>query len=134
MDEARVTGQVAINNIAEQQAILQLAQSMQGIGTVVQGMQTAMNNIETYVKDSIQSKDLQIEQTMKLIGLRAVNTKRASDKLKEMLSEREGMCIKASDPIYVRAKKQIFKQFMVIKWEDIPVQQYNAVDAYIEEL
>ena len=134
MDEEREIGESVAVNPINNETVLELAKYMQGIGTVVQGMQTAMINIETYVKDSIQSKDLQIEQTMKLIGLRAVNTKRASDKLKEMLSEREGMYINANNPKYVQAKKKIFKQFKVVKWEDIPVQQYNAVDAYIEEL
>lgn len=134
MDEERENGKSLSVNPVDIQTVLQLAQGMQFIGTAVQGMQTAMNNIETYVKDSIQSKDLQIEQTMELIGLRSVNTKRACDKLKEVLSEREGMYISANNPKYVQAKKQIFKQFKVTKWEDIPVQQYNAVDAYIEEI
>ncbi|MCB2297756.1 hypothetical protein [Clostridium tagluense] len=134
MDEARENGQVAVNNVAEQQAILQLAQSMQGIGTVVQGMQTAMINIEVYVKDSIQSKDLQIDQAMKMIGLRAINTMMLSSRLKDVLSTKEGIHIYASNPKYLRAKKQIFKRFRVIKWEDIPVNQYNAVHAFIEEL
>jgi hypothetical protein len=32
------------------------------------------------------------------------------------------------------AKKKVFKHFKVIKWEDIPVTKYNAVDAFIDGL
>lgn len=133
MDEARENVQ-SVGNLAEQQAILQLAQSMQGIGTVVQGMQTAMINIESYVKDSIQSKDLQIDQAMSLVGLRSINTKRITDKLREVLIYKTGAPISASSTSYIKAKNQIFKQFKVTKWEDIPVGQYNAVHAFIDEL
>ncbi|MBU3145760.1 hypothetical protein [Clostridium sp. CF012] len=136
MDEARENEQsISVgNNQVDPQAVLQLAQGMQFIGNAVQGMQAAMLNIETYVKDSIQSKDMQIEQTMKLVGLRAINTKRISDRLKEILIYKTGMPVSASSPSYIKAKRQIFKQFKVIKWEDIPVGQYNAVHAFIEEM
>ncbi|MDU6336050.1 MAG: hypothetical protein E6594_09680 [Clostridium sporogenes] len=131
LDEAREQGQL---QPVSQETVLQLAQGMQMIGQVVQGMQTAMTNIETYVKDSIQSKDLQIEQTMNLIGLRATNTKRLTEKLKEDLSEQLGTTVTANSNVYRRIKGKIFKEFGVIKWEDIPVSKYNAVHAFIEEV
>ncbi len=130
LDEARENGELQPVN---QETVLQLAQGMQMIGQVVQGMQTAMTNIETYVKDSIQSKDLQIEQTMNLIGFRSVNTKRLSNKLKEDLSAQLGMAVTANTTAYRRVKGKIFKEFRVIKWEDIPANKYNAVHAFIEE-
>ncbi|APC85819.1 hypothetical protein [Clostridium botulinum] len=131
LDETREQGQL---QSVSQETVLQLAQGMQMIGQVVQGMQTAMTNIETYVKDSIQSKDLQIEKTMNLIGFRSINTKRLSDKLKEQLSEHLGIAVNASSNVYRRAKGKIFKEFKVIKWEDIPVSKYNTVHAFIEEV
>lgn len=131
LDEARENGQLQPVN---QETVLQLAQGMQMIGGVVESMQTAMTNIETYVKDSIQSKDLQIEQIMNLIGFRAVNTKRLIDKLKEELSERFGVAVNANNQCYRKAKSKIFKEFRVVKWEDIPANKYNAVHAFIEEV
>ncbi|ACA54154.1 hypothetical protein FDC45_13120 [Clostridium botulinum] len=131
LDEARKQGQL---QPVSQGTILQLAQGMQMIGQVVQDIQTAMTNIETYVKDSIQSKDLQIEKTMNLIGFRSINTKRLSDKLKEQLSEHLGVAVNASSNVYRRTKGKIFKEFKVVKWEDIPVSKYNAVHAFIEEV
>ena len=133
MDEVRENNQVSINQV-DPQTVLQLAQGMQFIGTAVQSMQTAMANIETYVKDSIQSKDLQIDQAMSLVGLRSINTKRITDKLREILIYKTGTPINASSPSYIKAKRQIFKQFKVVKWEDIPVGQYNAVHAFIDEV
>lgn len=131
LDEARENGQL---QPVDQETVLQLAQGMQMIGQVVQGMQTAMTNIESYVKDSIKAKDHQIEQTMNLIGLRAANTKKLSDKLKEELRENLGVSVKANSNDYRRVKGKVFKEFKVTKWEDIPVNKYSAVYAFIEEV
>jgi hypothetical protein len=134
LDEARENSEIISSNSVDPQTVLQLAQGVQLIGTVVQSMQSSMIQIQEYVKDSINSKDLQIEKTMDLIGLRAVNTKRLTDKLKEKLFQIYGFNVTGNDPLYANAKKKVFKHFKVIKWEDIPVTKYNAVDAFIDGL
>ena len=133
LDQNRESNQVAINQV-DPQTVLDLAQGMQFIGGAVQSMQKSMSFIQEYVKDSINSKDLQIEKTMDLIGFRAVNTKKLSDKLKEKLSNKLGSYVTASSIPYLKAKKMIFKEFDVIKWEDISVKKYYAVYAFIDEI
>lgn len=134
LDEARENSEITPTNSVDPQTVLQLAQGVQLIGTVVQSMQSSMVQIQEYVKDSINSKDLQIEKTMDLIGLRAVNTKRLTDKLKEKLFDIYGFNVTASSHLYTNAKKKVFKYFKVVKWEDIPVTKYNNVDAFIDGL
>ncbi|SHK38123.1 hypothetical protein SAMN02745163_03717 [Clostridium cavendishii DSM 21758] len=73
------------------------------------------------------------EDLKALIGLRAVNTKKLTDKLKERLSEAHGKYITASSLQYINAKNKVFKEFKVTKWEDVPSSKYNAVYAYIDE-
>jgi formylmethanofuran dehydrogenase subunit D len=133
LDEARENGQVMVqNNSVDPQTVLQLAQGVQLIGAVVQSMQGTMTQIQEYVKDSINSKDLQIEKTMELIGFRAINTTQLSSKLKEELSNQLGYSVTASSPHYQKAKNKLFKHFKVIKWEDIGVMKFNEVYAFIE--
>lgn len=132
LDEAREQGQLV--QPASSETVLQLAQGMQLIGQVVQGMQSTMNDIKTYVQDSIQSKDVQIDKMAELVGLRSVNTLKLTGKLKEILSKKYGRCIKASSTEYQIAKNKVFKEFDVIKWEDIPVNKFNNVYAFIEEV
>lgn len=135
LDEAREQGQlVQPVNAVSAETVLQLAQGMQSIGNVVQGMQATMNNIATYVKDSIQSKDVQIDKMAELVGLRSVNRLKLIERLKEVLSEKYGRSIKASSTEYQIAKNKVFKEFDVIKWEDIPVNKLNNVYAFIEEV
>lgn len=132
LDEAREQGQLV--QPASSETVLQLAQGMQLIGQVVQGMQSTMNDIKTYVQDSIQSKDVQIDKMAELVGLRSVNTLKLTGRLKEILSKKYGRCIKASSAEYQIAKNKVFKEFDVIKWEDIPVNKFNNVYAFIEEV
>lgn len=86
------------------------------------------------VKDTIKIKDEQIDRTMDLIGFRAVNTKRLTEHLKERLSEYYGWSITANTEVYRKAKRYIFKEFDVIKWEDIPANRFSEVYVYIDEL
>ena len=122
-----------VNNLDLANQMMNVMQNTQMMAQVVQGLNQGMVYMQQYVQDSIQAKDQQIEQAMELIGIRTRNISRLTNKLKEVLFEKYGCYIKASDVRYVNAKNKIFKEFKVYKWEEIPVGKYNAVYAYIEE-
>ena len=122
-----------VNNLDLANQMMNVMQNTQMMAQVVQGLNQGMVYIQQYVQDSIQAKDQQIEQAMELIGIRTRNISRLINKLKEVLFEKYGCYIKASDIRYINAKNKIFKEFKVYKWEEIPVGKYNAVYAYIEE-
>ena len=126
----------AIKNPFSQMQNLDLANQMMNIaqgtyqmGQVVQGLLQSIGTIQTYVQDSIQAKDHQIDKAMSLIGLRSKNV---ISKLKEELYKRNGIVVQANDIEYLKAKNKIFKEFKVTKWEEIPIGKYNAVHSFIE--
>lgn len=129
----------AIKNPFSQMQNLDLASQMMNIaqgtyqmGQVVQGLLQSIGTIQTYVQDSIQAKDHQIDKAMSLIGLRSKNVSSLISKLKEELYKRNGMVVQANDIEYLKAKNKIFKEFKVTKWEEIPIGKYNAVYSFIE--
>lgn len=132
LDEKRED--LMLMNNSNPQAILQLAESMQLIGQVVQSMQTAMVNMQEFVKDSINSKDIQIEKTAEMIGLRTKNTMLLTQTLKDKLVDLTGININANMNVYKTTKNKIFKRFKVYKWEDVPIGEFNSVYAYIDSL
>ncbi len=91
-----------------------------------------INNMSRLMYDQSTIYDQDREELKDLIGLRAVNTKRLTDKLKEKLTDIYGFSVTASSNLYVLAKSKVFRCFQVIKWEDIPVTKYNTVDAFID--
>lgn len=93
-----------------------------------------VNKMQEIIVDQSINYDQDREDLKTLIGLRAVNTKRLTDFLKEKLNEAYGMSINANSQIYLRAKDLVFKEFKVIKWEDIPAVNYNRVYAFIDGL
>jgi Rha family phage regulatory protein len=121
-------------NTVQPQDVLQLAQGMQMIGQVVAGIQQTVNNVENFVKDSIVVKDKQIDDTRDMIGLRARNTMMLTQTLKDKLSDLTGRKIYANNQLYINNKNRVFKNFHVIRWEDIPIDKFNAVFAYIDSL
>lgn len=123
-----------IGDLNTQNQMLQLAQGTQIIANVVQGIQHTINDMQEFVKDSINSKDLQIEQTAEMIGLRDKNTKLLVNQLKEKLYDLAGRKIKANDDLYIKIKYNIFKKYKVFKWEDIPIGEFNRVSADICEI
>ncbi|WP_035293747.1 hypothetical protein [Clostridium sp. KNHs214] len=137
LDEARENGQLRMNN-----GVLQvLSTSLPTLNQILTNLVPAMNNIENQVNsmsklmyDQSVIYDQDREDLKSLIGFRAVNTKRLSDKLKEELSEKLGITVTANTNAYRKAKGKIFKEFGVVKWEDIPASKYNAVHAFIEEV
>lgn len=129
----------AIKNPFQQMQNLDLANQMMNIaqgtyqmGQVVQGLLQSIGTIQTYVQDSIQAKDHQIDKAMSLIGLRSKNVSSLISKLKEELYKRNGIVVQANDIEYLKAKNKIFKEFKVTKWEEIPIGKYNAVHSFIE--
>lgn len=132
LDEEREKGNLV--NIEQIEQIAYLAENIQMIGQVVQGLQSFTLGLKEYVQDSIQAKDNQIDKAMGLIGIRNKNVRRLSEKLKESLCKKYGRFLNASSIEYQNAKLKIFKEFKVDKWEDISVTQYNAVQAFIEEI
>lgn len=112
--------------------MMNIAQGTYQMGQVVQGILQSMGAIQTYVQDSIQAKDSQIDKAMSLIGLRSKNVSTLISKLKEELYKRNGIVVQANDIEYLKAKNKIFKEFKVTKWEEIPIGKYNSVHSFIE--
>ncbi|OOM74566.1 hypothetical protein CLPUN_38070 [Clostridium puniceum] len=132
LDEEREKGNLVNSGQIEQ--IAYLAENMQVMGHVVQGLQTFTLGLKEYVQDSIQAKDKQIDDIAEMIGFRTKNTRTLTDKLKYTLKEKYDMrSINSNMEVYKKAKSKIFDEFKVSKWEDIPVIKYNSVATFIEE-
>ena len=122
---------VQVPNIELSNQMLGLAQSTQMMAQVVQGIQSAIGGIQTYVQDSIQAKDKQIDNIAELVGLRSKNVCLLTGVLKKVIATKYKVFnVNANMEIYIKAKEKVFK---VSKWEDIPVGKYAAVQAFIEE-
>ena len=122
---------VQVPNIELSNQMLGLAQSTQMMAQVVQGIQSAIGGIQTYVQDSIQAKDKQIDNIAELFGLRSKNVCLLTGVLKKVIATKYGVFnVNANMEIYIKAKEKVFK---VSKWEDIPVGKYAVVQAFIEE-
>ena len=114
--------------------MLNLAQGTQMMAQVVQGMLGTVNNLQVFVQDSIQAKDKQIEDIANLVGMRSKNICSLTGVLKKVIATKYGVFnVNSSMDIYKRAKNKVFKEFNAVKWEDIPVCKYSAVQAFIEE-
>ena len=125
---------VQVPNIELSNQMLGLAQSTQMMAQVVQGIQSAIGGIQTYVQDSIQAKDKQIDNIAELVGLRSKNVCLLTRVLKKVIATKYKVFnVNANMGIYIKAKEKVFKEFKVSKWEDIPVGQYATVQAFIEE-
>lgn len=114
--------------------MIDLAQGTQVIGQVVQGLMQTIGGMKEYLQDSIKVKDHQIDQAMSLIGIRNKNTRRLISKLKDAIFNKYGEYVAATDIKFLTAKDRVFKEFKVYKWEDISVTQYNAIEAFIENM
>ena len=125
---------VQVPNIELSNQMLGLAQSTQMMAQVVQGIQGAIAGIQSYVQDSIQAKDKQIDNMAELVGLRSKNVCLLTRVLKKVIATKYKVFnVNANMGIYIKAKEKVFKEFKVSKWEDIPVGKYAAVQAFIEE-
>lgn len=132
LDEDRECGKLVPQVNVEQ--LEYLANNMAMIGQAVQGLQQFTMGLKTYVQDSIQAKDKQIDDIAEMIGIKSQHTYRLTHKLREVLSVKYKIKnINSHMEVYQKAKNKIFKEFKVTKWEDIPIGKYNAVEAFIDE-
>ena len=114
--------------------MLNLAQGTQMMAQVVQGMLGTINNLQVFVQDSIQAKDKQIDDIANLVGMRSKNVCSLTGVLKKVIATKYGVVnVNANMDVYKRAKNKIFREFNVFEWEDIPVDKYSEVQAFIEE-
>jgi hypothetical protein len=142
LDEKRENGELQISN----QQVAQL------ISTTVQGIVPIMvteitKQFAPMLGDSKKQVDTMVglmhdqaviyeeerNELKKLIGFRSVNTTKIINGIKDKLSDKYGYRINANSSIYQKIKKIIFKEFDVIKWEDIPVGDYHKVFAFADE-
>jgi phage regulator Rha-like protein len=115
--------------------MLNMAQGTQIMGQVVQGLLQTVDGMKSFLQDSIQVKDSQINKALSLVGLRSHNVFELTNKLKEVLKKKYKLStINASMEVYKKTKRSIFEEFKVDTWEQIPVGKYNSVMAFIEEV
>lgn len=67
-----------------------------------------------------------------LIGFKSANTSRMVNTIKEKLSDKLGIKVLANNPMFIKVKKEVFREFSVVKWEDIAVERYSAVYAFVD--
>ena len=76
----------------------------------------------------------QIDDIANLVGMRSKNVCSLTGVLKKVIATKYGVFnVNANMDIYKKAKNKIFREFNVFKWEDIPVDKYSEVQAFIEE-
>lgn len=94
----------------------------------------SVENMRSLMCDQSAIYDEERKELKSMIGMRSKNVKSLTDKLKYELQEHYGEYISANDTFYVNAKDKLFKEYRVQRWEQIPVEKYNAVFASIEVL
>ena len=94
--------------------------------------QEQINQMAGLMHDQSEIYDADREHIKEMIGFRSVNTTRMVKTTKEKLSDKLGYNVMANNPIFLKVKNEVFKEFKVIKWEDIPVEGYNAVFAFVD--
>jgi hypothetical protein len=93
-----------------------------------------INTMTELIHDQSEIYSSERNELKGLIGFKSVNTKRMVDTIKETLSERCGRRIMAGDIEFLRIKRFVFREFGVIKWEDIPVEKFSRVHAYVDSM
>lgn len=142
MDEKREDGELQVSN---QQVAQLISTTVQGIVPIMVTEITkqfapmlgdSKKQVDTMVgliHDQATIYDREREELKNLIGFRSVNTTKIINGIKDRLSDKYGYRINANSSIYQRIKKVIFKEFDVVKWEDIPVGDYYKVFAFADE-
>lgn len=144
LDEKREQG-LLINKVDNNQIAEMVTETIKGVlptlitevsktfGEVVNKSKENVDNMTKLMHDQATIYDEDRKEIKKLIGFKSANTKAMSLKLKEVLHKKYNRNIKASEPLYIKAKNRIFTEFHVSKWEDIPVIKQSSVYTYIEE-
>lgn len=101
---------------------------------VLQESKKQVNDMAVLIHDQAEIYDQERIELKSMIGLRSINVKMLTSKLKEVISEKVGYHINAKDYDYIKYKTKILNKFKVSKWEDIPVEETNNVYAYIDNL
>ena len=97
------------------------------------GMVNGLNKMIGLVQDTVKVKDSQIDKALDLVGMRSKNVTTLTNHLKKVLGNKHRMNVTANMEVYLKAKRKIFEEYGVTKWEEIPVLKYNEVMAFIEE-
>lgn len=144
LDEKREQG-LLTNKVDNNQIAEMVTETIKGVlptlitevsktfGEVVNKSKENVDNMTKLMHDQATIYDEDRKEIKKLIGFKSANTKAMSLKLKEVLHKKYNRNIKASEPLYIKAKNRIFTEFHVSKWEDIPVIKQSSVYTYIEE-
>ena len=133
LDEKYSKGELLSNNQDGFNQMINISQQMSVVANTMNQIGQAMIGIQSYVQNSIQSKDKQIDDIRELIDFRSNNTRKLSKLLKERLEDITGRKLWATSEEYKKGKEKLFKYFDVLKWEDIPVEKYYQVRNYILE-
>lgn len=72
------------------------------------------------------------EELKELVGFRTKNVCSIVNEIKSKLSEKLGRNITASNKEYKEVKKIAFREFRVATWEQISVDKYNSVYAFVD--
>lgn len=72
------------------------------------------------------------EELKELVGFRTKNVCSIVNEIKSKLSEKLGRNITASNKEYKEVKKIVFREFRVVTWEQISVDKYNSVYAFVD--
>lgn len=99
---------------------------------VLQSQEKIDQSIEMLHNQSV-IYDADRENLKDLIGFHSVNTTRIVKTIKEALSDKLGYKVYANTEIFRKVKKVVFKEFEVVKWEDVPVEKYSRVFAFVDE-
>jgi len=99
---------------------------------VLQSQEKIDQSIEMLHNQSV-IYDADRENLKDLIGFHSVNTTRIVKTIKEALSDKLGYKVYANTEIFQKVKKVVFKEFEVVKWEDVPVEKYSRVFAFVDE-
>jgi len=102
------------------------------MGKLVIQSQDKINQSIELLHDQSVIYDSDRENLKDLIGFHSVNTTRIVKTIKEMLSDKLGYKVTANHEIFQKVKKVVFREFQVIKWEDIPVEKYSRVFAFVD--
>jgi len=146
MDEVlpslRKTGTYAITTAQPNEMVANLVQSTmaailpvitQEMAKVTVQNQIQINQMAGILHDQSIIHADELEVIKDLIGFKSANTMRMVTTIKNMLTYKLGTKIMANNPKFLKVKKEVFKEYKVVKWEDVAVEKYNSVFAFVDE-
>lgn len=126
LDEKYSKGELTANSQIQQ--LGNIANQMNLVASTMGQIGQAFVGLQEFVKDS------QIDDIKALVGFKSCNTKRIVCEIKSKLGDLLGGKIYATSPMFKEVKRQIFLEFHVTKWEDIPIEKYKKVHSYVDTL